>query len=270
MHAHNLRQFEYSETVMSINYGKTSAYSEDLRWRMVWQREGLRLSLQVVANNLGVDRSTVSRVVSLFKATGSVQKWPYPKDARPNRKLSKTVQLTILNTVLQRPGIYLSELRLETFVLTGVHISVSSLCSFLHSANFTHQRMQIVAKQQHKELREQFAIDVSLYERHMLVFVDETGSDCRDALRKYGYSLRGIPQRSCSFLARGERISVITAMNEDGIPAMRFVRGSVNGDEFQEFVERDLLPILMPFDGINPNSRQLLSSPCSRSGFNDN
>ena len=138
---------------------------------------------------------------------GSVQKRPYPKDVRPNRKLSNTVQQTILNTLLQRPGIYLSELKLETFVcLTGVHISVSSLCSFLHSANFTRQRMQIVAKQQAKELREQFAVDVSLYECHMLVLVDETGSDCRDALRKYGYSQRGKPQRSYSFLARGERI----------------------------------------------------------------
>ena len=50
--------------------------------------------------------------------------------------------------------------------------------------------MQIVAKQQDNELREQFAVDVSLYERHMLVLVDETGSDCRDALRKCGYSQR--------------------------------------------------------------------------------
>ena len=41
--------------------------------------------------------------------------------------------------------------------------------------------MQIVAKQQDKELHEQFAIDVSLYRPHMLVFVDETGSDCWDA-----------------------------------------------------------------------------------------
>jgi hypothetical protein len=64
---------------------KTSAYSNNLRWRMVWQREGLGLSLQTVAGNLGVNPSTVSRVVSLFKAT---------EDARPNKKLSKTVQLT--------------------------------------------------------------------------------------------------------------------------------------------------------------------------------
>ena len=98
---------------------------------MVWQREALGLSLKAVASNLGVDPSTVSRVVSLFKSTGSVQKRPYPKDARPNKKLTKTVQLTILHAALQRPGIYLRELQTEVFTLTGVYASV-----FLHFARF--------------------------------------------------------------------------------------------------------------------------------------
>lgn len=246
----------------SINPSKSNAYSEDLRWRMVWQREGLGLTFKTVGQNLGVDQSTVSRVVSLFKATGSVQKRPYPNDARPSKKLSKPVQLTILHTVLQCPGIYLNELQREVLAATGVDISVTSLCSFLHTTNFTHQKMQIVARQQDRQLREQFADDVSLYKSHMLVFVDETGSDCRDSLRKYGYSMRGRPPRSHNFLVRGERISVITAMNEDGITAMKFVRGTVNGDTFIDFIERDLLPTLMPFDGINPNSVVILDN-CS-------
>ena len=84
-----------------------------------------------MATNLGVDPSTVSRVVSLFKSTGTVHKRPYPKDARPNKKLTKTVQLTIFHAVLSRPGIYLDELRTEVFVLTGVDVSVTTLCTFL-------------------------------------------------------------------------------------------------------------------------------------------
>ena len=82
--------------------------------------------------------------------------------------------------------------------------------------------MQIVAKQQDKELKEQFSVDVSLYKPHILVFEDETGTDCRDELRRYGYSLRGRPPRSCRFSVQEEQISVITAMNENGIPAMKF------------------------------------------------
>ena len=96
----------------------------------------------------------------------------------------------------------------------------------------------------------------------MLVFVDETGSDCRDALRKYGYGLRGRPPVSCKLLVRGERVSVIAAMNVEGIMTLKVVRNTVGGDEFLDFVQSDLLPTLMPFDGINPNSVVILDN-CS-------
>ena len=44
--------------------------------------------------------------------------------------------------------------------------------------------------------------------------------------------------------------------------ALRTVWGSVNGDEFLNFIQRDLLPTLMPFDGQNPNSIVILDN-CS-------
>ena len=37
----------------------TSAYGDDLCWRMVWQKEALKYSYEEVGSNLGVDRSTV-------------------------------------------------------------------------------------------------------------------------------------------------------------------------------------------------------------------
>ena len=51
-------------------------------------------------------------------------------------------------------------------------------------------------------------------------------------------------------------------MNEDGFRQFGLLRGNVNGDEFLDFVEKDLLPILMPFAGINPNSIVILDN-CS-------
>lgn len=43
-------------------------------------------------------------------------------------------------------------------------------------------------------------------------------------------------------------------MTSEGIQALKVVRGTVDGEEFLDFVQRDLLPTLMPFDGMNPNS----------------
>ena len=56
--------------------------------------------------------------------------------------------------------------------------------------------MKVIAKQQDSYLRAQFAYDVTQYQPEMLVFLDETGSDKRDSLRKYGYSLQGRPAKS--------------------------------------------------------------------------
>lgn len=72
---------------MSINPEKTNPYSEDLQWRMICQREALSLDLKTATSNLEIDPSTVSWVVSLFRSTGSVQKWPYPDQTKSSLKL---------------------------------------------------------------------------------------------------------------------------------------------------------------------------------------
>ena len=49
------------------------AYSEDIKWRMVWQHEVQGLTLERVACILSVGVSTVHRIVK-FGETGSVSK----------------------------------------------------------------------------------------------------------------------------------------------------------------------------------------------------
>ena len=101
-----------------------------------------------------------------------------------------------------------------------------------------------------------------MFKSHKLVFVDKTETDCQDTIRKYSYGLRERPPRSCKFLIQGERINAVTAMNQEGILALETVRGSVNGDDFLKFIQRDVLPTLMPFNGQNPNSIVILDN-CS-------
>ena len=102
---------------------RSSAYSEDLRWRMVWQREALGHTYEQISKNLGVDSSTVQRTVALLNATGSVQKHAYPKE-RAFRKLTPIAQLFILNLVLEKPGIYLHEIQRELEASLLLDISV--------------------------------------------------------------------------------------------------------------------------------------------------
>ena len=76
---------------------------------MVWQKEALGYTCAKIAQNLCVDKSTVSRTLTLFHTTGSVSKRPYQKE-RAFRKLTTPTQLLILHLCLSGPGIYLREI----------------------------------------------------------------------------------------------------------------------------------------------------------------
>ena len=226
---------------------------------MVWQSEALGLPNRTVASNLCVDPSTVSRTLALFHATFSVTKRSYPKD-RAARKLTKPCQLLILHIVLKKPGILLCEIQREIEEVLLVSVSLSTICKFIYQSGFTRQRLRNVALQQDAFQREQYISDVSVYTPEMFVFVDETGTDRRNTLRKYGYSMRGRPAINHSFLIRGERISAIACISLHGLLDVKTVRGTSNGDTFYDFVQENLLPHLMPFDGINPHSVVVLDN----------
>lgn len=253
---------KYTATMKtSIKPKRSSAYSEDLRWTMVWQRKALGYTYEQITVNLGVDGSTVQRTVTLFKTTGSVQKRAYPKE-KASRKLTPIAQLFILNLVLEKPGIYLHEIQRELQVSLLLDVSLATLCTFLHKSGFSHKKMCTVALQQDRMLREQFSSEVSVYDIEMFTFVDETGSDARNKLRKRGYSIRGKPARNQTFLVRGERISAIACMSTAGLLDVKTFKGTATGELFYHFVQSHLLPHLMPFNGTNLHSVVILDN-CS-------
>ena len=107
---------------------------------MVWQKEVLGKSLAEVSKDLCVDRSTVSRTMSLFFASGSVKEKPYPKE-KAFRKLTTPCQLLIMNLVIERPGIYLRELQDELRSTLEVEVSLSAICKFVHQSGLTRQKL---------------------------------------------------------------------------------------------------------------------------------
>ena len=167
----------------SCESNRSSAYGEDLRWRIVWQKEALEYSDVVIARNLNIDKSTVHRILQLYFNTGTVSKRQYLKD-RSTRKLTDPAQLLVLHLAMERPCIKLKEIQEELLNLLLINIHVSNICRFLHQSGFTRQKLRIAAIQRDEVLRQQYISDVSIYNREMLIFLDETGADWRNALRR--------------------------------------------------------------------------------------
>ena len=89
----------------------------------------------------------------------------------------------------------------------------------------------------------------------MLVWVDETGCDNREMLRKFGCSIRGERAVCQKLLVRGQRISAIAALSwTSGIIDADLTTSSVDGAAFYDFVCSTLIPNMHLYDGICPNS----------------
>lgn len=240
---------------MSIEPARRIPYSVDMRWRMVWQHLALGLTFKEIAKRLNIDPSTACRVNNLFLITGDVQ--PKMRAGVPReeiRKIDSSTELFIVGLILDEPKLYLSEVCKAVFDLSGIVVSEATICRLFQRYGISRQKIRRVALQQSAVLRGQFMAHVLLYRREMFVWVDESGCDRRDAMRKYGYSIRGQTPVSHSFLARGSRISSIAAICSEGLLAAEYYTGTVNADVFYDYVAGALIPQMNKFDGSSDKS----------------
>ena len=172
----------------------------------------------------------------------------------PSKKLNDFEQFTVLQTLIHHPTAYLHEVQTHLFQATGTWVSAGTICRTIKEQGFTRKKVEAIALQRSEERRIEYMAEISLFSPDMLIWIDETGSDRRKSVRRYGYSVRGIPPRTCQLFVGGKRVSAIPVMTTRGIEAVYTTTGSVNGEKFVEFICQCVLPIIMPFDGQNPRS----------------
>ena len=237
----------------SAEPGRKKAYSVDIRWRVVYQRIGLDLHFSAIAKRLNLATSTAHRIYQQFEQTGGVE--PVHHRFRPDlRALDEQTELAIIGLIMETPTLYLEELCKEVQILTNIVVSPPTICRLLRRYGMSRKRVRQVALQRSALLRGAFMAHCSLFSRDKFVWLDETGADARDHIRKYGYAIRGMRPVTHRFINRGVRVNAIAALSQEGTIALELVSGSVNGVKFFDFVRSTLIPAMMPFDGINPRS----------------
>lgn len=234
------------------------AYSTDLRWRVVWLYITHSLKMSDIAEQLCLSERSVRRYIDLFQRTGDVK--PCSQQHGPPKLLGEFEQVLLLRLVINNPGIYLHEMQQEWIARFGVSVSVATFCKTLKYMGCTRQVMRHVALQQSDEQRARFMAEVSVYDPSMLIWIDESGCDRRHSRRKRAYSLRGITPVDHRLLIRGTRYSAIPVMSTQGIHDICLVEGSVNGEVFESFVRNHLLPVLQPFNRVNPLSAVIMDN----------
>ena len=208
------------------------------------------LAFKEIAICLQIGVGTAHRLYARYVDTGDVA--PKIQPACPNaRKLDNLHELYIIALVHENPALYLHEICAMIVEATGITVSGSTVCKVLHRNGFTRKKLVKVAMQRSTEHRGAFMANILQYPRDFLVWVDETGSDGRDQLRKSGYTLRGLPPVCKRLHARGTRISAIVGMSSDGVEAYELSVSSTDSDKFIDFIRRSLIPTMQPFPDKN-------------------
>ena len=241
---------------------RKAPYSNDIRWRIVWQRFAMDLSYWKIAQNLSIGAGSVYNVFKTFQNSGEVSN-SSERERADLLVLTASEEMFVVGLVLESPCLYLRELCQRVEDKSGFSVSVSTICRLLGRHGFSRKKVQKVALERNFEYRADFMADVlANYTREKLVWLDEMGSDRRDAIRQYGYAIRGETPVCHRLQVRGQRISTIAAISSAGVVATEFKLGSVNSDDFYDFVRGNLFPNMHPYDGSAPRSVALMDN-CS-------
>ena len=239
---------------LSAEPGCKAAYSKDIRWRVVGKGLVWNFATEILQ-----ETSTYlwEQCVIISKGSSKLEMFRHwchhPIPARD--------ELLIIGLLMENSSLYLSEVCQTIQQSIGVAVSPATVCRVIRRHGMTRKKIRQIALQRSVCKRGKFRAEILLFNSvDKFVWADETGSDRRDQIRKFGYSLRGESPVYRRLLSRGERISTIGAICTDGLVAYKFVKGTVNGEKFCEFLQGTLIPEMLPFDGENPRSVLILDN----------
>ena len=112
---------------------------------------------------------------------------------------------------MQNPCMYLHEICNHTEEVSGLHVAGSTVCCTLQRNEYTRKKVQAIALERSIYCRALLQANISHLTVDRFVCVDETGTDARNHIRKFGYTLKGTTPIVPRFIAHGRRVSAIAA-----------------------------------------------------------
>jgi transposase len=221
-------------------------YSLDLREKIIHAYEAGIGSIRRLAEIFQVNKSTVQNFLNQKRETGSLAPAP-AKGGKQSQLLGHEQKLEEM--VKESPALTLSEYCEVWEEKTGVRVSVSTMYRFLKKQNLTLKKKTFRSSQAAKEevqiKRLAYWDAIRDVAPENLIFLDEMGV-LLGMLREYGRSLKGERLYDFKPFYRGSRITVIGAITQNSIIAMKTLGSSMTGNDFRVFVQEDLAPKLWP------------------------
>jgi transposase len=221
-------------------------YSQDLRQRIVDTVQRGEGTIRQVAERFLVSVSFVTRLLQLYRSTGSVEPRPH-SGGNPARLTPEDLE-RLREFIRKQPDATLEECAAHL----GVSCSLMTISRALSRLGLSRKKkVPRAAEQDSPEVQEQrreFREGLAEVDPKRLVFVDECGVNTAMS-RTHGRAPAG-PRVSTDAPARWESIPLTCGMRLAGVTATWAFPGATNTSTFETYVEEVLVPELRPGDVV--------------------
>ncbi|KAL4258543.1 Transposase IS630-like protein [Pleurotus pulmonarius] len=220
--------------------------SEDIKLRALYLLS-IGYLTEDVCDILGVSDSSLQRWKANQEQHGSVIPPPGVTRGRP-RTLNADMTHSLITLLKDAPDMYLDEIQDWIAATQDSGLSRSGIAKILADCGMTYKLLHKAAAERNDEARAEWKAKVNAhYVAEQIVVVDESSKDERTLYRRYGRAPVGQRADLAAPFVRGERYSLVAAMGLEGYLATRVVEGSVDGDEFMDFIINEVLPKMNRF-----------------------
>jgi transposase len=218
--------------------------SRDVKVAAIRLYERQLLDLDNILDCCGFSERTFYRILKLWRETGDV--------INPKRSLRGRLRLLdhddvdyLLELVRQNPDYFLDELLHLLATNRFVSVHYLTIHRELARAGVSYKKLKRIAQERNELRRADFIRRMAQYTPEEVGFLDETSKDERTLGRRYGRSKKGTRAVKKQPFVRGRRTSTTGLLTLNGIEAATVVEGSMTKAMFLEFLEFNIVCILV-------------------------
>lgn len=188
------------------------------------------------------DRVVTPRAVSRIRRTYTRYGTPTvpPRRTGPDPKITPLMLDALYCQLAKDQSVTRQEMASFLYDKYGEEFSVTTITRALQSGQITCKTMRHVALQQLPELRHfyQYILQKCGVKAPHCVFIDESGINPPDALRRKGWAKAGVTPVLTAKFQRGTRVQILSALTLKGIKLSRVFTGSTDKEWFEDFIEQ--------------------------------